>query len=181
MGWTIDKEMSFDYGHRVHNQTLNTEYSIDDACVCRHLHGHRGKVHIYLESTTLNETGMVTDFKHLNWLKKFLDEIVDHKFIIHDADPLYDKLVGGDTELIPIVVPGTAHVVGFKPDMSDWIKGTPEYEYYEGLVIVHFIPTSEYLSKWLFEIAHTKMQDLGVKVSRVDWWETPKSKSTYTG
>ena len=178
--WTIDKEFGFDYGHRVWSQKLNTEFSLDDACVCRHLHGHRGKVHVYLEAANLDPQGMVTDFKHLGWLKKFLDETVDHKFLIHRDDPLYSKIVG-EVELHPILVPGTAHVVAWKPEMTEWEEGTPDYEYYEGLVIVDFIPTSEYLSKWLYEVAELKMAELGVKVSKVDWWETPKSKSTYTG
>lgn len=180
MTWTIDKEFGFDYGHRVHTQKLNTEFSIDDACVCRHLHGHRGKVHVYLTAGGLDPQGMVTDFKHLGWLKKFLDDTVDHKFLIHSEDPLYNKIVGRDIELVPVLVPGTTHVACFAPDMTSFTPGTPDFEYYEGLVIVNFIPTSEYLSKWLFEVAHEKMKKLGVTVSRVDWWETPKSKSTYT-
>ena len=179
--WTIDKEFGFDYGHRVWTQKLNTEYSLDDACVCRHLHGHRGKVHIYLESDRLDAQGMVTDFKHLGWLKKFLDDTVDHKFIVHNQDPLYGMIVGTDIELLPVYVPGTTHLAGRVIDLSKMVPDTPLYEYNEGMFVVNFIPTSENLSRWLYDIVDAKMSKIGVKVSRVDWWETPKSKSTYTG
>jgi len=55
----------------------------------------------------------------------------------------------------------------------------PEYEYFEGLLIVDFVPTSENLSKWLADFADYVMAPLNVAVSQVDWWETPRSRSTY--
>lgn len=179
--WIIDKEFSFDYGHRVWTQCLNTEFSIDNACVCRHLHGHRGKVRIYLESDDLDLQGMVTDFKHLGWLKQFLDSAIDHKFIIDRDDPLYQKIIGTATKMEPIIVPGTDHVAAYTPVMSSILAepGSPEYEYYEGMISVDFVPTSENLSKWLFDLTQAKMKKIQVKVTQVDWWETPKSKSTY--
>jgi 6-pyruvoyltetrahydropterin/6-carboxytetrahydropterin synthase len=51
----------------------------------------------------------------------------------------------------------------------------------EGYLIVDFVPTSENLSKWLFDIVNSKMSQIGVKVSRIDWFETPKSRSSYIG
>ena len=70
MKWEISKEFDFCYGHRVWSQTLNIDFSLDACLKCRHLHGHQGKVIVYLESNELNNS-MVTDFKHLNWFKKF--------------------------------------------------------------------------------------------------------------
>ncbi len=63
--WEIDKAFNFSYGHRVWTQTLNSEFSLDSQCTCRHKHGHEGLVKVYLSGNTLEQTGMVTDFKHL--------------------------------------------------------------------------------------------------------------------
>lgn len=177
----IGKEFGFDYGHRVHVQKLNTEYSLDDACVCRHLHGHRGKVIVFLESDFLNNESMVTDFKHLNWFKKFLDDVLDHKFIIDKNDPLYRKIIGDATPLLNKEMESMSYqIIDLQSDVwSDMDPDTPMYEYYEGFVIVDFVPTSENLSKWLFQIVKKKMAGIGVKCSRIQFFETPKSQANY--
>ena len=69
---------------------------------------------------------------------------------------------------------------GYK--MADFavIQDEPRHihEMYEGYVIVDFIPTSENISAWLLGIIAKKMEPLGIKVSHVEFFETPKSKST---
>ena len=92
MYWKISKEFDFCYGHRVWSQTLNTEFSLDGCLKCRHLHGHQGKILVYLEASELKD-GMVTDFKHLNWFKQFIDDVLDHKFILDVNDPLFSTLL----------------------------------------------------------------------------------------
>ena len=52
-------------------------------------------------------------------------------------------------------------------------------ELYEGYVIVDFVPTSENLSAWFLKIVQRKMDKLNIKVSHVEFLETPKSKSTF--
>jgi 6-pyruvoyltetrahydropterin/6-carboxytetrahydropterin synthase len=178
--WVIDKTFEFCYGHRVWTQTLNGKYSDDLKCACRHLHGHEGKVQIFMTGAGLDATGMITDFRHLEWLKKFINLCIDHQFIIDRSDPLYNRIVGNDKLLIPVVLPGyPEYIVGHTIDLSDLIDSTPEYEYYDGLFIVNFVPTSENLSKWIADFTDFKMKDLNVAVSQVDWWETPKSRSCY--
>ena len=88
MSYSIDKTFEFEYGHRVWSQTLNKAFSLDDKCICRHLHGHHGIVKIHLKADELKD-GMVTDFKHLNCIKKFIDDVLDHKFLIDKNDPLF--------------------------------------------------------------------------------------------
>lgn len=191
--WVIDKQFSFCYGHRVWSQKLNHDYceSGDTACKCRHLHGHEGLVHVFLEGDTL-ERGMVTDFKHLGWLKNFLDKTLDHRFIIDSNDPMFGNLVDsvykdltGKTtpKFKDVVIPGTPIVVGQELDLSDipQLADTPDYEVLEGYFIVNFTPTSENLSKWVYDVAAGKMKNLGIQVSQVDWYETPKSRSSYRG
>jgi 6-pyruvoyltetrahydropterin/6-carboxytetrahydropterin synthase len=153
MHWKISKEFDFCYGHRVWSQTLNSEFSIDSCLKCRHLHGHQGKVIVYLQAEELKD-GMVTDFKHLNWFKLFLDDVLDHKFILDINDPLFSKLL---------------------PD----IKKDELVKFDEGYVIVDFVPTSENISAWLLKIVAKKMAKLNVEVSHIEFLETPKSKSTF--
>lgn len=190
--WVIDKQFSFCYGHRVWTQKLVEEFceTGDTSCKCRHLHGHEGLVHVFLEGEEL-ERGMVTDFKHLGWLKNFLDDNIDHRFIIDKRDPMFFMLVENlhkdltgkiRMPLREVKVPGTDHVAGYEIDLSNVKQvSTPEYETLEGYFIVEFTPTSENLSKWLFDCVQAKMNKLGIKVSQIDWYETPKSRSSYRG
>ena len=170
------------YGHRVWTQKLNGEYAADLKCACRHLHGHEGKLQVYLtnaeDSSKLDVTGMVTDFRHTEWLKKWINTYIDHQFVIDRNDPLYDKIVG-DRQLIPVYVPETNHIAGYHIYLGDLEPNTPEYEYFEGFMIVDFVPTSENLSSWMAKLVDVKMAGLGVKVHHIDWWETPKSRSVY--
>lgn len=174
MRWKISKQFDFCYGHRVWSQELNAEFSLDSCLMCRHLHGHQGKVLVHLESETLNN-GMVTDFKHLNWFKKFLDDVVDHKFIIDKNDPLFRTLLPhyqDDNNFIQMkenyTIPNLAH-----------IKNEPIHiqEMYEGFIIVDFVPTSENLSAWFLDIVQKKMAIIGIDVSHIEYFETPKSRS----
>ena len=180
MAHVIDKTFEFCYGHRVHTQTLNGEYAADLKCACRHLHGHEGKMQVFLKSPTgqLDPTGMVTDFRHLEWLKKWINEYIDHQFIVDRADPLYEQLLGGSI-LIPVTIPDTDVVAGYKIDLSGLEPNTPEYEYFEGFLVVDFVPTSENLSSWMAYLVEAKMSKLNVTVAQIDWWETPKSRSTF--
>lgn len=190
--WSIDKSFSFCYGHRVWSQQLLAAYceSGDYQCKCRHLHGHEGLAHVYLQSDHL-ERGMVTDFKHLGWLKNFLDTYLDHRFIVDSSDPLFDQLVDApwktlrsDTLLLkPVFVPGTTMIAGQVPDLMalESFAKEPEYEALEGFLVVDFLPTSENLAKWLYDCVREKMQMININVTKVEWNETPKSRSTYGG
>jgi 6-pyruvoyltetrahydropterin/6-carboxytetrahydropterin synthase len=181
MAHIIDKTFEFCYGHRVWSQTLNGEYAADLKCACRHLHGHEGKLQVYLKSPTgeLDQTGMVTDFRHTEWLKKWINTYVDHQFILDHNDPLYNQIIGKEKMLVPVYVPETEHIAGWNIDLDFVEPNTPEYEYYEGFFIVEFVPTSENLSSWMAELVDIKMKPLNVTVDRIDWWETPKSRSSF--
>lgn len=169
------KRIRFCYGHRVWSQTLNTEFSLDGCLKCRHLHGHQGKILVYLEAEKLKD-GMVTDFKHLNWFKAFIDNVLDHKFILDINDPLFETLIPNVSK---------DELIAFKEGYSivDLNKFSNEAihlrELYEGYIVVDFIPTSENLSAWFLEIVQKKMDKLNVKVSHIEFLETPKSKSTF--
>lgn len=194
MSFIIDKTFDFCYGHRVYVQKLDATYSLDKLCKCRHLHGHQAKVQVFLEAEDLNTEGMVTDFNHLNWLKKFIDRNIDHKFLIDIRDPLFGSLTTGtlnhshtaimlndgvELQMVPIGIPGLDEEVAYYLDTSS-IYDTRK-ELLDSFVIIDFVPTSENLSRWLYGIVDKKMAELGVITSKIDWWETPKSRATYEG
>lgn len=196
MKWTIDKSFSFCYGHRVHNQRLNTRFteSGDSCLACRHLHGHEGLVKVYLEesvdSTNMKDTGMVTDFKHLGWFKNFIDDTLDHKMILDIQDPLL-KYELPEIHSLDTFELQTPYLIkndnGFFTIDLDYLIREYElnldnasekalFEKYEGIVLVDFVPTSENLSAWLLTVVNDTMKDLdGVRVKAVEYWETPKS------
>lgn len=177
--YTIDKQFEFEYGHRVWTQTLYERFSLDNRCICRHLHGHHAIVKLHLAAKELTD-GMVTDFKHLNCFKQFLDDVLDHRFIIDENDPLFllDSAIINDyidhgfyrtVDLSTLSIPET---------LPDEIK-LSVVEKYDSFVIVDFIPTSENICKWLYDIANEMLDALNVYVSKVEFQETPKSHCSY--
>ncbi len=189
--WKISKEFGFDYGHRVWSQTLDKEYSLDENCICRHLHGHRGKVIVSLEANKL-KNGMVVDFKYLNWFKQFLDDVLDHKMILDVFDPIFNhevvfpllseqKRYEDNNEFSEnLLVHKDEKYYVINPEILDSIENQVIKEKYEGMVFVNFVPTSENLTKWFYEIIDEKMSKIGVRTASVELYETPKSRSIYT-
>lgn len=202
MKWIIDKSFSFCYGHRVHNQRLDTNFTESgDACLaCRHLHGHEGLIKVFLEEdldntdenkrSNIESTGMVTDFKHLGWFKNFIDDVLDHKFIMDIEDPLFESefpicsqkadtkfnsMRGFREDYFTADLDYVNLWLDDQDDLSDEEKSAI-FEKYEGAIFVDFVPTSENLSAWLLGVVQDKMKDFsGVKVKAVEYWETPKS------
>jgi 6-pyruvoyltetrahydropterin/6-carboxytetrahydropterin synthase len=137
------------------------------------------------------ERGMVTDFKHLGWMKNFIDDVLDHKFIMDINDPILPHEV--PEYITRPFTSGTGEVPGDPVlDLSMCIEHPEGYwtprldvlpadtiqavrEKYEGIVFVDFVPTSENLSAWLLRIARGKMAHINVNVVAVEFWETPKS------
>lgn len=195
--WVIDKSFDFCFGHRVHNQSLNTKYSLDGCLACRHLHGHQGKVKLFLGANELAK-GMVTDFKHTNIFKKWLDDVMDHKFIIDINDPLINsmcsELVFEDSladALSDASIDRDYGYMRFSEDYVQEVLATSNFDHlnngqkqaimekYEGLIIVGFVPTSEKLCQWWYEVANKMLNGLGIDVTAVEYWETPKSHCRY--
>lgn len=175
----ISKEFPFEFGHRVWTQKLNKEFSIDNKCVCKHLHGHSGVLKVYLIGENLTD-GFITDFKHLNFVKKFIDENLDHKFLIDINDPLFNNLVGEDN-LINVRAEWNRNKILFI--RKSLLLDVEEYmqEYLESFIILDFVPTSENLCKWFYDIISERMKDLNINVSRVEFKETQKTLATYYG
>lgn len=194
MKWTIDKQFSWCAGHRTWTQQLITGYAEENFCLsCRRLHGHEYTVHVFLECEKLNSQQMVTDFRNLAWFKSFLDNVLDHKFVIDKNDPLIKVILNGQFESntsfssnvvvqnIPIIDVKCAGVdIEIGQYLDTFNMDTLYSEFYDSFVLVDFCPTSENLSKWLFHIVKDKMAKIGIDVVRLDLFETPKSRSTYS-
>ena len=194
--WVIDKSFDYCYGHRVWSQTLDPKYSLDSCLACRHLHGHQGKVKLFLGANNLKH-GMVTDFKHTNIFKKWLDDTLDHKFIIDMNDPLFEDLAGDlclseknkrtfDDLMVTVnteynfAIPDLEQLMAL--NVWDELRDDQKqaiFEKYEGIIIVDFIPTSENICKFIYEVANKMLKELGIDVVSVEYWETPKSHCRY--
>ena len=194
--WVIDKSFDYCYGHRVWSQTLDPKYSLDSCLACRHLHGHQGKVKLFLGANNLKH-GMVTDFKHTNIFKKWLDDTLDHKFIIDMNDPLFEDLAGDlclseknkrtfDDLMVTVnteynfAIPDLEQLMAL--NVWDELRDDQKqaiFEKYEGIIIVDYIPTSENICKFIYEVANKMLNGLGIDVVAVEYWETPKSHCRY--
>ncbi len=185
--WVISKEFSFCYSHRVFVQRLREDFcSVGDTkCKCRFPHGHQGLVRLAVEGTELNKQKMLCDFKELGFVNDFLDGRLDHKCLVGREDPLFNMMVtsyiketGIDVVEVPVTMRGCSTIAAHVLDVST-LEDSPLREYLEGIVIVDFVPTSEALAEWIFNLAQEKLAQIDVVVSRVDWEETPKSRATF--
>lgn len=185
MKWIIDKVVGeFDYSHRVWSQELDEELSCGSQCKCRFHHGHRGKVVAHLESSELSGSEMVVDFNDLKIMTQWIDTVLDHKCILDFNDPLFE-----DT-FYHFIKDGKVDMNIFEEFPEGYSKVKPEVyknmkshfqEKYESYVMVDFAPTSENLSKWMYDVMSSKIASAGVKVHKIEWYETPKSRATYYG
>ena len=193
MNQTISKTFDFCYGHRVWSQTLNGDFSEDTCLKCRHLHGHQGEIEVklsLLDSSSPLVNGMVTDFKHLGWFKKWLDTTLDHKFIMDKNDPLFMELFEVESSYL-IIDEYTKSLFGSRHDqfsqievidLSQLLREKIQYspsriEMLEGMIFVPFVPTSENIARWIANLVNVKISPLGVRCAGINFNETPKSQT----
>lgn len=100
--YTITKEVYFCYGHRLMNHPGK----------CKNLHGHSVKAAITIKSNTLDEQGMVCDFSDVKAaVEAFIDEHLDHNFLLHKNDPIIPSLVANNERFLAIDEHPTAEVL----------------------------------------------------------------------
>ena len=81
--YKLTKSFEFAYGHRL----LNYDGK------CRYLHGHNGVVEIDVESSKLDNRGMVIDFNAIrDLIRRWVEDNMDHKMILCTKDPMVDLL-----------------------------------------------------------------------------------------
>lgn len=84
--FSVTKILDFCYAHRL----LNYDGK------CKNLHGHHAQVEITIAADTLDNRGMVIDFKEIKEkLKPWIDEHLDHRTLLCEADPFVPLLKNG--------------------------------------------------------------------------------------
>lgn len=178
--FTIDKEFNFEMGHRVWAQKLDRpDLSIETECACKHLHGHSYTIKVFLGADTLDQSAMVTDFKNLNFMKEFVDGVLDHKFMIDINDPNFEIITS-----IPNTFKDSADENNFANflNLGEAVahQGLPAAKqlHLNSFVLVDFVPTSENICKYLKLYAQERIGDFAT-VTAVELWETKKSHCRY--
>ena len=88
---------------------------------CRNLHGHSVKASISIKNTTLNNDGMVCDFSDIReCVDAFVDEYLDHNFLLHENDPIIPALIANNERYLAIPEHPTAEVISKM--IYDYIK-----------------------------------------------------------
>jgi len=177
--WTIDKEFSWEGGHRVWAQKLDRpDLSITTDCACKHLHGHSYMIKVFLEADNLDQSAMVTDFKNLNFMKEFVDNVLDHKFMIDINDPNFERITGTPSSVKLDI--DFENFTNLGASLKHAIGDADQQTHLDSFVLVDFVPTSENICKHLYQIARDKIGDLA-HVPAVELWETKKSHCRYEG
>ncbi|SFS70491.1 6-pyruvoyl trahydropterin synthase family protein [Sphingobacterium wenxiniae] len=71
---------------------------------CRFLHGHNYRVHFTVAAEQLDSVGRVVDFSVIkSTLCQWIEENLDHKFLIWEQDPLLQALQEINTESLVVV------------------------------------------------------------------------------
>lgn len=84
--YIIRKEFSFCASHQLEG--------LCEGHPCSRLHGHNYVVVVELRKETLNEVGMVRDYRELEPVKRFVDEALDHKHLndFIDGNPTAERM-----------------------------------------------------------------------------------------
>ena len=135
----VAKSLEFDAAHRLLNYKGK----------CATLHGHRYRVVVELESSGLDELGMVLDFTEVkNTIGRWIDEHWDHATLLSSEDPLCaalqeDAKQFGSSVKEPFLFPGN--------------------------------PTAEVMAGYLLTKTRSLLSEFNVRVRSVRVYETPTS------
>lgn len=81
--YKVTREINFCYGHRLLNYPGK----------CSNLHGHNGLAAVTFETQELDKLGIAVDFVEIkNTVSRWIDEVLDHKVLLHKDDPIVTAL-----------------------------------------------------------------------------------------
>jgi len=173
----IMKSYNFCYAHRVWNQVLSTGVT----CKCRYCHGHSGKIDLCLTGNLVN--GMIIDFNELQFIKTFIDSVIDHHMLCDIYDPLvphYFKLL--NSNVLCFEDRGLYRVVNqnFMKDLAVELQ-----EFGSSLVFIDGVPSAENLALWLgtmiteLLLQNKVCEERNVRLVSLKWWESETSYAEY--
>lgn len=113
----ISKEFHFSSAHQL--------YGLPEVHPCSRLHGHNYILKVFLKGD-VNEIGFVQDYRELDIIKKYVDEVLDHRFL-NDVFPLHNTTVENMTEIIYNLFKKEIPLL-FAVEMSETPKTNCRYE-----------------------------------------------------
>lgn len=118
MKYKINKEFHFSASHVLSG--LHAEHP------CSRLHGHNYVVDMHFQSDKLNDVGFVIDYRELEPVKKFIDDVLDHKHLndIFEFNPTAENMAKYIFEKFKTQFPQLYKVV-----ISETPKTKASYEY----------------------------------------------------
>lgn len=187
--YTIEKTFTGDLAHRIHNQTLDASFTETTQPVlkCRRFHGHTFSLKVKLGSEKLLDD-MVVDYNELGFVKTMISEVLDHRTLISDTDPLLGKVVQK-------VYEDCTGEKGMRMLMTDYlcskialcpVNDSDLREFFDSFTVVPFTTSSENIAKWVYEVVRNKIDaynsthNTDVKVISVSYMETPTSEAVFS-
>ncbi|SHF63232.1 6-pyruvoyl trahydropterin synthase family protein [Dysgonomonas macrotermitis] len=92
---------------------------------CSRMHGHNYIITVHLKSAELNEVGFVKDYRELSFIKKYIDDVLDHRHLndIFDVNPTAENIA---RKLYEIFVKQAPQI--YAVEVSETPKTTAIYE-----------------------------------------------------
>ncbi len=116
--YTIKKEFHFSSAHQL--------TGLPGTHPCSRLHGHNYILTLFLKSDKLDEVGFVKDYRELDFVKKYVDEVLDHQFL-NEVFPLINTTVENmSRELFDLFKPNLPQLIAV--EMSETPKTNCRYE-----------------------------------------------------
>lgn len=114
---TISKEFHFSSAHQL--------FGLPDTHPCSRLHGHNYILRVFLKGP-VNEIGFVQDYRELDDIKKYVDDILDHRNL-NDIFPLHNTTVENMSRILFDMFKDT-HPLLCAIEMSETPKTNCRYE-----------------------------------------------------
>lgn len=187
--YTVEKTFTGDLAHRIHNQTLDGTFTENNSTVlkCRRFHGHTFALKVKLGSEKL-VSDMVIDYNEFGFVKNMIADVLDHRTLISESDPLFRKVIQRTYEgrVGSQTIMTITEYMCSKIDLS-LVADADLREFFDSFTVVQFTTSSENIARWIFAVVSDKIQSYNlthntdVRVLSVSYKETPNSEAVYSG